>query len=450
MLFNVVVFILVLGFLIFIHELGHYLAARHVGVKVEQFSIGFPPKAWGKKVGETEYLISWLPLGGYVRLFGQNVEDEDPDDPRNYASKTISQRFYILVAGPAMNLIAALLFMPLVYMIGIQQAQFMQEPVVIGHVMEDSFASQVGFQPGDTIQEVNGTSIPSWEEFYFRTEQIKDGNLTFGVERAGESILLEGPYEAYRNSNNRQWLRDVQPIIGGFTPESPAKAAGLEVADQILSIGGTPVQGWYDISLALKKTQPPLPEQPLAKDAAPQDTPQPVPVLLEVSRDGEIFEVELIPYYHAERNAYLIGMSQYTPVVKRSYGVTDSVVLGTERLVSVTIAIGVFLRTVVMGQATMDDIGGPVRIGAFVGDAARTGVGNLFFLMAIISLQLGILNLLPIPALDGGHIFFLGVEKLKGGPLSAAFREKTQLIGFSLLIFLMLFVTYNDILSLTS
>ena len=155
MLTTLIAFLIVLGILIFIHELGHFLAARHVGVRVEAFSVGFPPTLWGKKIGDTEYRISWIPVGGYVKLFGQNVIDEDPDDPTNYASKTLFQRLYILIAGPLMNLLFALIFMPLVFWIGMNTPAYLDDSPRIKDVQDGSYSQQLGIQANDEIIAVN-------------------------------------------------------------------------------------------------------------------------------------------------------------------------------------------------------------------------------------------------------------------------------------------------------
>ena len=155
MLTTLLSFLFVLGVLIFIHELGHYLAARHVGVKVEAFSVGFPPTAWGKIIGETEYRISWIPIGGYVKLFGQNVTDENKDDPTNYASKSILQRFYILAAGPLMNLLFAFIFMPFVFLLGVDIPAYLENRPYIQKVEIDSFAKRIGIKANDEIISIN-------------------------------------------------------------------------------------------------------------------------------------------------------------------------------------------------------------------------------------------------------------------------------------------------------
>ena len=193
MLTTILSFIAVLGVLIFIHELGHFLAARHVGVRVEAFSIGFPPTAWGKQVGDTEYRLSWVPIGGYVKLFGQNVDDENPDDQTNYAAKSIFQRLYILAAGPAMNLLFALIFMPLVFLIGMDMPAYLNEPPLIQNVQQGSYAQEIGIRANDEILAVNGTYVKNWEELHSELAKVSsEETLTMEVDRAGSLVILEG------------------------------------------------------------------------------------------------------------------------------------------------------------------------------------------------------------------------------------------------------------------
>ena len=444
---TIISFILILGFLIFIHEMGHYLAARHVGVRVETFSIGFPPRAISKKYGETEYVLSWVPLGGYVRLFGQNMNDEDPKDPRNYASKSIAQRFYILVAGPVVNLLFAFLFMPLVYMAGINIPKYLLDPPVIAKVQQNSFADTIGLQAGDEIIAVNRNSVNSWEELQSLLAAIEGSAITLEVERDGYVRSVTGTVEELKEQG-AGWSPQVAPVVGGFSEISAVREAGLQVGDRLLHINTFEVKQWADISKIIQQTQPSVnikkeADAPFTDD---KSAPAGIPIDVEVEHKGAIRVVSVTPYFNTTTQSYLLGMT--VEQVNQSYGLVDSVVMGTERLVFITIMTFQFLGKIIAGQGSLDDLGGPLRIGMVIGDAVRTGLANVFFLMAVISLQLGIFNLLPIPALDGGHIFFLIIEKLKGGPLSPGVRERTQMIGFALLMFFMIAVTYNDILHL--
>ena len=253
MLTTILSFLAVLGVLIFIHELGHYLAARHVGVRVEAFSIGFPPTALSKQLGETEYRISWLPVGGYVKLFGQNVTDEDPEDPANYAAKSLFQRLYILAAGPAMNLVFALIFMPLVFWIGMDIPAYLNDAPYIQNVQQGSYADQLGVQANDEIITVNGSKVKNWEELHSALGQISPAeNLILEIDRAGNSMLLEGSGIEMQRTANMGWSPLLVPIVGGFTGNSPAEKAGIQAGDKVKAINGQPVQDWIEISPAVQ------------------------------------------------------------------------------------------------------------------------------------------------------------------------------------------------------
>ena len=442
---TIISFILVLGFLIFIHEMGHFLAARHVGVRVETFSIGFPPRAISKKYGETEYVLSWLPLGGYVRLFGQNMNDEDPQDPTNYASKSIAQRFYILVAGPAMNLLFAFLFMPLVYMSGISIPKYLLDPPVIATIQQKSFAEMVGMKEGDEIIAINRNPVRSWEELQMQLNSVEGSTITLEVERDGYVTSVTGTVEELKE-HGAGWSPRIAPVVGGFSEISAIRDAGLQIGDRLLRIDTHEVNQWGDISKIIRQTQSPFHTEADAAYSGEGQASAGIPIDIEVERRGEIRVVSVTPDFNEDTQSYLLGMT--VEQVKQSYGLVDSVMMGTERLIFITIMTFQFLGEIIAGQGSIDDLGGPLRIGIVIGEAVRMGLANVFFLMAVISLQLGIFNLLPIPVLDGGHIFFLVIEKLKGGPLSPRTRERTQMIGFALLMFFMIAVTYNDFLHL--
>jgi regulator of sigma E protease len=438
MLTTILSFLAVLGVLIFIHELGHYLAARHVGVRVEAFSIGFPPTALAKQVGDTEYRISWLPVGGYVKLFGQNVTDEDPDDPANYAAKSLFQRLYILAAGPAMNLLFALIFMPLVFWIGMDIPAYLNEAPYIQNVQQDSYAYQMGVRANDEIIAVNGSKVKNWEELHSVLGQISPTeNLSLEIDRAGNSMLLEGSRIEMTRTANMGWSPLLVPIVGEFTGNSPAEKAGMQAGDKVKAINGQPVKDWIEISPAV---------QNIMKDSSNTSQSPAIIISVELDRNGEVQFVEVTPYLEPKSKRWLLGMSMQK--ISRSHSFSESVVLGSARLWFLAKATFSFLGQMFQGEGSMDDLGGPIKIGIVIGEAVRSGIADLFFLMSFISLQLGIFNLLPIPALDGGHIFMLVLEKFKGSPLSITMRERTQMIGFSVLVSLMIFVTWNDLMSL--
>ena len=438
MLTTILSFLAVLGVLIFIHELGHYLAARHVGVRVEAFSIGFPPTALAKQVGETEYRISWLPLGGYVKLYGQNVTDEDPEDPANYAAKSLFQRLYILAAGPAMNLLFALIFMPLVFWIGMDIPAYLNNAPYIQNVQPESYAYQLGVRANDEIIAVNGNKVQTWEELHSALGQISSAeNLSLEIDRAGNSMIMEGSGIEMHRTANMGWSPLLAPIVGGFTGDSPAEKAGIQAGDKVKAINELPVQDWMEISPAVQK---------IMKDRSNKVESSTKKLMVEIERNAVVQFVEVAPYLEPKSQRWLLGMSMQQ--ISRSHAFGESVVLGSARLWFLTKATFNFLGQMFQGEGSMDDLGGPIKIGIVIGEAVRSGIADLFFLMSFISLQLGIFNLLPIPALDGGHIFMLLVEKFNKGPLSITMRERTQMIGFSVLISLMVFVTWNDLMSL--
>ncbi len=435
MLITLIAFLIVLGILIFIHELGHYLAARHVGVRVEAFSVGFPPTLWGKKIGDTEYRISWIPVGGYVKLFGQNVDDEDPNDPTNYASKTLFQRLYILTAGPLMNLLFALIFMPLVFWIGMETPAYLDDSPRIKDVQAGSYSQQLGIRANDEIIAINGTFVKNWEELHNAIGSISlSETLVFDIDRKGNSIYIEGSVIEMRRFGSMGWSPYLVPVVGGFSSVSPAERAGIKVGDKITRINELVIGDWSDISPSVQKIMK-------AESKKPDST-----LKVELERNSEVKFVEVTPFLETNSQRWLLGMSMSKKF--RSHSIGESFALGISRLWFITKGTFSFLGQMFKGDGSMDDLGGPVKIGMVIGDAVRSGISDLFFLMAFISLQLGIFNLLPIPALDGGHILMLLIEKINGKPLSTSIRERTQMIGFSALLFLMIFVTWNDLVSL--
>ena len=435
MLITLIAFLIVLGILIFIHELGHFLAARHVGVRVEAFSVGFPPTLWGKKIGDTEYRISWIPVGGYVKLFGQNVDDEDPNDPTNYAHKSLFQRLYILTAGPLMNLLFALIFMPLVFWIGMETPAYLDDSPRIKNVQDGSYSQKLGIQANDEIIAINGTFVKNWEELHNTMGSIPPSEtLVFDIDRKGNSIYIEGSAIEMHRLGSMGWSPYLVPVVGGFSSGSPAERAGIKVGDKITRINEFVIGDWSDISPSVQKIM-------TAESKKPDST-----LKVELERNSEVKFVEVTPFFETNSQRWLLGMSMSKKF--RSHSLGESFALGISRLWLITKGTFSFLGQMFKGEGSMDDLGGPVKIGMVIGDAVRSGISDLFFLMAFISLQLGIFNLLPIPALDGGHILMLLIEKINGKPLSTAIRERTQMIGFSALLFLMIFVTWNDLVSL--
>ena len=423
MLTTTITFIVVLGFLIFIHEFGHFFAARKIGVKVLEFSIGFPPKLFSKVYGETKYIISWIPLGGYVRLLGQDTEDENPDEPGNYASKSILGRFFILVAGSFMNILTAFILMPLVFFIGYEVPAYLESSPIVGSIKQGSIAEKVGFKKDDLILSVNGENTLTWKEVQEKIQTNQNPLLKLQLLRDKDKLERQITFTELSRAGEMGWKEKIEPIIGKVILDSPADQAGIKKEDLILSINGEEIQDWSQISPLVKKYG----EQQLK---------------IKFSRKGKILETTLIPEFSQEGGYWVIGVFSSNKEV--SEGFLDSIVLGSERVVFLGKMSFVFLYRLISGQESVKSVGGPIMIASMVGQAARNGVSSLLSLMAFISLQLGIFNLLPIPALDGGHIFFLILEKIKGSTLSKKFRINMQRSGFSILILLILYISVQD------
>lgn len=342
--------IFVLGLLVFVHELGHFLVAKRAGIKVERFSLGFPPKMIGKKIGETEYCISWLPLGGYVKMAG-----EEPDAaqvtgaPYEFMSKPIWIRSLVVVAGPVMNYLLAVLLIWGIFFLG-GRTEVDENQIVVGTVMPGSPAEKAGIKPGDKIMAVDGQAVKTFDEM---REKIY--------------AKVEKPVEV-------TWLRD-----------------GREMRATIVTF----------------------------KDKSRNEKGQPVAV----GRIGigQAFRLYKVGFFEAAR-------------------------LGVVTSWDMAALVGQFLYRLIIGQESFKSLGGPVFIAQIAGESAHRGFADLLMFAALLSVNLALLNILPIPALDGGHLLFLFIEKLRGKPLSLKQRAVIQQVGFAFLILLIVFATYNDIL----
>lgn len=432
MLTTIVSFILVLGFLVFVHELGHFLAARHVGVRVERFAIFmplplpgrfFPENVYKKTIGETEYVLNWLPLGGYVKLFGQNLDDEDPTDPTNYAAKTKLQRAYILVAGPLMNLVCAMVLITVFYMVGAERPDYTTQ---ISQVREETLAAKAGLQVGDTVVRIGDTDITAWNqvESALIIELSSQDWLRFTVLRGGAERRIRIPGLEVAAGKPLGMRYGIHPIIARFGETSPARAAGIEAGDRVVAVNGKPITYWSQMSPLIQA----------AKGAA---------VSITVERGGGRMDFRVQPRLKEASGRWLIQVMPANRVER--FGPVDAVIHGWNELVTITQGTFMFLGRLIFGQSSLDAMAGPVRIGQIIGQTAQYSYVQLIRLMAIISLSLGLLNLFPIPALDGGHLLLLGVEAVKRGPLSQRLRERTQLVGISLLLALFITITINDV-----
>ncbi len=443
-------FVLAISVLVAVHEYGHYLVARLCGIKVLRFSIGFGKPIWSKRAGKdnTEYCIAALPLGGYVKMLDEREESVDPADAtRTFQAQPIWQRIAVLLAGPAFNFLFVIVAFWLMFIIGVptQQAQ-------IGYVASDSQAQQAGMERGDVIEAVAGKPVAHWEQAFLAIieDMVGDGTVTLDVRSARtdelSSIELSVPAGAARlespglvlDSLGFQGL-SVPPIVHSVSPDSPAYDAGLKQGDVILSIDGAPVSSFNAISGLINTDS------------------MPAPLAIAIERDGQILDVALTPMaIEDERSGeqrYILGVGSDPAVIDElraafrtmRYGPLAAIPAALDRTVAETAFTVRMLGRMLTGDVSVKNISGPVSIAKYSGDAAKRGFVEYVRLLALISISLGLLNLLPIPMLDGGQIVYQTVEWIKGSPLSDKAQLIGQQFGIILLLGVMVFAFYNDL-----
>jgi regulator of sigma E protease len=420
-------FLFVLGVLIFVHELGHFLMARRIGVRVLTFSLGFGPKLLSFKRGDTEYAISAIPLGGYVKMAGENPEDARTGANDEFLSKTKWQRFQVLVMGPVMNLALAVVVLALVLYQGAQVPIFEDGPVVVGAVAEDSVAKAAGIQPGDRLLRVNDDEVKSWDRFFMQIATQANREVTLHIDRGGRTQVTtmvpkgQGKYEI----GDVVIFPVMRPQIAIVQEGKPAAQAGLQPGDVILAMNGESAPA-YDRVIELIKTHE---NQPLA---------------IEIERAGQRQTITVTPVLDDgwARIGANISPTEFKTVEP---SMVQAFRMSLERNWESAGMILATLKGLVTRETSVKQLMGPVAIADISGDAAEQGWIPLFALMAMISLNLGLLNLMPIPVLDGGHIAILAMEGLSRRDFSIKVKEKMLLAGFVLLLMLMVTVIYNDL-----
>jgi len=427
---SILAFVFVLGVLIFVHELGHFLMARRIGVRVLTFSLGFGPKLLAFRRGDTEYCVSAIPLGGYVKMAGETPEDARTGASDEFLSKTKWQRFQVLVMGPVMNLALAVVVMALVLYQGAQVALYEERPTVVAAFAPDSSAQQAGVHVGDRIVAVDGETTDSWQKLQLIILGKPKHTVTLTVNRDGKNIdipvpvSVRGKFEA----GDIGITPMIRPVVSDLEHDSPGQHAGLQPGDII-----TAAEGERFI------TNPRLVE---IIRAHPN-----VPITLEIERNGETKNIVVTP--RPADGAAKIGAHLTFESRTVNPGIAEAFKLSIEQnwewagLIFKTL-VGVLTR-----QTSVKQLMGPVAIADLSGTAAEQGWLPLFSLMAMISLNLGLLNLLPIPVLDGGHIAILAMESVSRRDFSMKVKEKMLLAGFVLLLMLMATVIYNDLTRIT-
>jgi len=467
-------FLLAITILVFVHELGHFLTAKYFGMRVERFSVGFPPTIFGRTYGDTEYAIGATPMGGYVKISGMIDESLDTDhveeepDPWEFRAKPVWQRIIVISAGVIFNIILGVLIFA-----GIQWAEgetyIPAQNVEQVYVEEGSVAYDIGLRTGDRILEVNNRTFERFDQIS-PSALVAADSLTFTVRRDGKEERLVGPANIItrlsRAQNNNQGfgLGYQPPLIGGVQKGGPADSVGIQSGDRILAIGGDTVRFWQEMSTYIQETE----GQPVTfrwrrpDSLATADTSAGPAVLVRQTPKGLVFEASVAPMYHDEQERYLLGVRGpgASPLTQQmiyselgvktvEFGPGEAIVAGARSVWENTRNIVVTLKRVVIGRDSFrESLGGPVMIAKVTSEAAERGPVMFWRLVAILSVTLAVMNILPIPALDGGQLMFLLYEAVTRRRPSVRVRLVAQQVGMILLLGFMAFLIFNDILRL--
>jgi regulator of sigma E protease len=443
---TIVAFIVALGVLIVVHEYGHYIVARWCGVKVLRFSVGFgrPLAVVRRGPDRTEWVLSAIPFGGYVKMLDEREGAVNADElPRAFNRKSVWRRFAIVIAGPLFNFLFAILVYSGLYMYGLPEAR-----PVVAEPVAGSVAKNAGFRGGDTVRRVDDHVITTWQELRWRLLEGALQRQTLAVEvlnaRQEISTLrldlrgLSGD-DVESDLLERLGFRLHRPqlpaVIGKIVAGSAAEKAGLRTGDRIDGSDGKRIESWDSLVEVIR------------------DKPG-QPIRLTVIRDGQQLAMDVTPEAVAsgEQRVGRIGVAPDVPAehaekifVRISYGPLESITKSIEKTYDISLFSLKMLGKMLIGEVSWKHLSGPVTIADFAGQSAQLGWVSYMTFLALISISLGVLNLLPIPLLDGGHLMYYCAEILKGSPVSERVMELGQRVGLALLLVMMAFAFYNDL-----
>jgi regulator of sigma E protease len=417
-------FVVVLGAVVLFHEFGHYLVAKWMGITVEVFSVGFGHRIAGFRRGGTDYRLSWIPLGGYVKLKGETPEEATGGDPGNLLSRPRWQRFLVFVMGAVFNLITAFVLTATIYMNGVREPAYLYEAPVVGEIDPDSPAREAGIRPGDLILSFGGRKVTTWKELQIlmllSPRQTKDVVLSRGGEIVTTRLaILSTPSDVGRPGIGPR----TEVLVGDLQPGRPAEKAGLRRGDRIVAINGVEVTALSQVFETIRGS----PEKPLR---------------FTIARGAEKLETTIVPVREDGRG--LIGFVPTTPTVVRSYLFLASLRESLRSNVEMTGLVFVTFKKLLTREISLRAFSGPIELYRFSGEAAQEGLIPFLQLIAFVSLQLGIINLFPIPPLDGGHIAFLLIEGGIRRDLPPVVKERLMQVGLILLLLFMGTIIFFD------
>jgi regulator of sigma E protease len=425
-LYTLLSFAFALGVIIVVHEAGHLLVAKAFGVRVMTFSVGFGKRLWGFQRGETEYRVSAVPLGGYVRLGGESPEDVDPSDPREFLNKPRWQRILVYLAGPAANIILAILVFSVVFMVGIEVMSFPDMPALIGGVEASSSAAQAGLRRGDRILTVKGEPVESWQDVLLGVMGSPDRPVPLTIRRGQQTLaatVTPKLVPRYEVGDLAGMIPMVRPQVIEIVKGQPAEAAGFRPGDEIRAVDGKPV----------------IDSQAFVDAISPRAGQQ---IGVQVLRDGRPLTLTVVP-----RNDNGSGRIGVKIGFYQRFGPSRAFVEGTRYSVQTVEQIFQILGKIFTRQLSAKGaLAGPLEIAKQSGEAARLGFKYLLQLMGFISISIAVMNLMPIPILDGGQIFILMVEGVIRRDLSLRLKEIVSQVGFVMILLLMFVVIWFDLM----
>lgn len=434
--------VVLLGALVFVHELGHFVTAKMAGIYVSRFSLGLGPKLVGFKRGETEYVLSAIPLGGYVQMLGMGematIEGgEDSESPlvaqarldgRSFKDKSLAWRALVIVAGVAMNVLLAIaIFAASGAMWGVERVPASRVAQVETSLLPTGASALAEIETGEQIVRVGRTRIETWMDLSAALLTTSPGPTRIVLDN-GERLTIDVPdAQAGRQAVLDALYPALDPVIGQITRAAPAAVAGLQPGDRILNIAGDTVRAWQDVVAAVRNN-------PAA------------PLIVEVWRDDNRQLLSVTPEI-VQSDSFSVGRVGMAPRIERvRLGALNALSYGLEETWYWTRFTGNFLAGLVRGEATYKAVGGPIMITQMSGAVARAGLETFLRLMALLSINLAVINIMPVPVLDGGHLLFLGVEAARGRPLGEKSRMRAIRVGMVVLVLVMTFAVGNDIL----
>ena len=422
MLLTLIYFILILGIIVLVHEFGHFFFSKLFGIYVYEFSIGMGPKLFGKKKGETEYSIRAIPIGGYCALAGEDTETDDKENvpkDRRLNAKPAWQRFLVMVFGAGNNFILALLIL---FVMGLSWGAASNDAVItnFAHYITVEETKIDGLKQGDKILKINDIEVDANKNsnLLYYLNQTSDEEVTFLVDR--------------NNKAKKVTLKNTPTLASEIIydiPITPAEAGGLQINDKILKINGHKVKSNDDVAIYL---------QIYGKGK---------PITFTVKRNNEKVDVSVLPAKEKidGNTIYRVGIISEGKI---EHGIVPSIKYAINKTISLVRQMIITLKALITGGLSLKQLSGPVGIYNVVGEQSRAGIENVLYLTALLSINVGFINLIPLPAFDGGRILFLLIEKIKGSPVKPETENKIHTIGFFILIALMIYITFNDIFRL--